>query len=839
MESAINIEQEKQQKQEQVIIEKQQVPLTESSLNDKIIDKNSEEIKFKVSLSTSIDKGEANKGNNKTRKYSRSELFKFAKSMKDSLTKEELIRFEEADWTQYNLDLLTDDNCEENCSSLKRLYNNKGDNINMPSPRNITNRLERQTSELGSDFRSLGYNNDNNYQQSNNSRVSGRTLLSRNNSSGFNRSNQSSTMNNRISRMTSSPSIRYNASTGAAINAASPRRSIHDQENFEGLSSQVKAKYAKLIETYSTNNNKQPLMRTPSHEGSFAERPTNLFGPLRRDDYTYRYKDNSRRNSSDGPQSLPYIPTVNNNNNNNKGSRWKVNNNNDKNRNHSIDQDDFASPIKRYTRNKSLENDDDDESCQTNNLHSSTVNEEDDFDITSLLSITVLSDIKTIRQDFQQQNHHHHHGRNSNQSNNERSHSSLNLSTNTSGPTGKLSSRRFATGNNNQQQQQNDYNRAPPALIRARTATDFTYNGRQQFNNNNNHFNDQHTVGAYHRAGHNNNNNSNSYYSDHYNRSSGPESLPIISGYNNNNNNHHNNNNSNLHIYGGREVARTSSQQNVSYQQQNESHTSISSKKSVDDNTAQIIKTFKEQVKARAREELDYQQQQQQQNQEKVDVKSASLNTGNKDDKKEESRKNETKIDPSLNQTNTRKKEGEDNKKDDILNNNNKLENNHEKDVINRKEQETNNCTDRDVNINVDLSKELSTKMPTNSLTKEELTSQAVDLSKCGKQDGNTKQVVVSNIPRLLSLHRQKLSNGSLISNNSTSQEDTKTNSTTGSHVGGNETTSTTSTKNVLTSTKSLATNTTTGSSSTKTKFVSQYKLLRGKSLADEVADSN
>lgn len=198
----------------------------------------------------------------------------------------------------------------------------------------------------------------------------------------------------RISRMTSSPSLKYNRS-------ADQRQAIKAGDS---ISNQVKARYAELIENLtsstsaslasgaqaSSNQKRQLLTRSTSLNASqpdadhrrSVERPKSLFGPLRREISNY---ENHR--DSDEPLSLPYVLT--NTGNSRKSTAAATS--------HTLsDANDFSnSPIKRIG---SFGNS---ASVAANKLDNSNEAEDDDFDLSSMINITVLSDIKTIRQDLQ------------------------------------------------------------------------------------------------------------------------------------------------------------------------------------------------------------------------------------------------------------------------------------------------------------------------------------------------------------------------------------------------------------------------------------------------------
>lgn len=359
----------------------------------------------------------------KAKKYSREELFKFAKQMRgDGPPIEELDKFEKAQYDVVGEDALppNDPFDEQSPADGKRFG----------SIRTLS-ALGRQRSELSYEFNSL----NNNYRYNNNNGLVVDNDLSRRLSSG--------SKHRVVSRMTSSPSIKYN----------NKRATSGQLDEYDGISIQARAKYERLIEScsnatghqppmlamqslgkQSTVTRQSPLTRTVSNNSWLAnnggqqqhkhhqkplERSAQQFGPLRREAIMPRQ---GRRNSSDEPHSLPYfsanMPPPESN-----WSKPTMNQSSTK-----LLSEDFSnSPITRI-------------SATSDN---SGTNEEDDFDITSLLSITVLSDIKTIRHDLQGSNRQ---------------------------PVG-LSAKQTAGKSRSQ-----DAPMRP--LNRARTATDFTYNGR-------------------------------------------------------------------------------------------------------------------------------------------------------------------------------------------------------------------------------------------------------------------------------------------------------------------------------------------------------------------------
>lgn len=316
------------------------------------------------------------------KKYDRDELFRLGQSLhvNDKPLIEDLEKLRHADWSKYDLDLLdkrVDDN-EFKFNSIKPISN-----------------FGRQRSELGHDHISL---------------IDQRSELDEL------RGNSLNYKHNRISRMTSSPTIKYNT-----------KNRLNDLP-YDSISNQVKAKYVKLIETLSGPSHtradlaqRSSLSRTTSlnHERPI-ERPTHLFGSLRRE-----FPKQSRNNPEE-PLSLPYIPPNVHEYPTTSGRKLNTSN--------QVPYDDVSAPIKRIG------------ACNNQGLERTADGEDDDFDISSLLSITVLSDIKTIRQDAQN-----------------------------CGRAGYAGG--FAKSNARSRNQENPMR----PLVRARTATEFTYESRQNF----------------------------------------------------------------------------------------------------------------------------------------------------------------------------------------------------------------------------------------------------------------------------------------------------------------------------------------------------------------------
>lgn len=436
---------------------------------------------------------DANSANSNRSKfvYSREKLFSHAKSMKgiDELS-EELARFENADYTKYNLDLLQEFDEHNSPEQFLSLQN-----------RSTNHRFERQTSDMSSKFDDY-------------KRAGG----------GF--------KTNRISRMTSSPNFKYKHAPGG-FNVNEDATNLFDSE---GLSSQVREKHAKLLESYRMNKLPgAPIGRLSSNDHQSTaryvapERPNSVFGPPRRD---YRRDYDERRNSSDGPQSLPFFSAQQTTRN------YKIN--------HSMADDNYdaedqlinSSPVKRFTSSSSTDK-------QTEFSPSNI--DEDDFDITSLLSITVLSDIRTIRQE-------------SSVSTRQQS-------------VGKLTRQSSSRHKNDQINAVGGF--AKPPLTRARTATDFTYSGRRQ----------QQQFPVYqHESG---NHHSQLATSDYRSLIETSLRSQADSSY-----------------YATREMARTSlpaDSEPTAARVKSDSLQTRNNKEPIDEKALKIIQTFQEQVKARAR----------------------------------------------------------------------------------------------------------------------------------------------------------------------------------------------------------------------------------------------
>lgn len=261
----------------------------------------------------------------------------------------------------------------------------------------------------------------------------------------------------RISRMTSSPSLKYNRNHKAGASDVE-RMMMQKGGTGDPISSQARAKYAELIDNYTsspssssslmgsqTSNSRQLVSRSTSlnvwHTDyaarRHAERPSNLFGSLKQD---VNFSRHDLRDSEE-PLSLPYVLT-----NNSSGKKSS-----------SLMKDSSHSPIKR---NGSSGNPPSADTTSAGNQDNEI--EDDDFDLDSMINITVLSDIKTIRQDF------HSHQQ-------QQQHSSL--------PQQNMNRHRLAGTKHRDYNKQSQDQRSidvRPLLTRSRTATEFTYRGRYQ-----------------------------------------------------------------------------------------------------------------------------------------------------------------------------------------------------------------------------------------------------------------------------------------------------------------------------------------------------------------------
>lgn len=637
------------------------------------------------------------------RKYTKDELFKLAKSMKDNeLLVEELGRFENADWTRYKLDLI--DYSEDSTESKVR-----------PS----LSYFSRQKSEMNHDYSSL-----------NDPRFTGGRFGPNNHK-------------HRLSRMTSSPSIKYKNS-----------QAFDSSQFTDGISSQVRAKYARLIETFSTNSSaqqeslegatyrssKSSVSRTNSHNSWLAnerhhhvERPTNIFGPIRRENSAFSDRRSERRNSEE-PTSLPYSATSSN------SGKWLPSSNTS--RLLIDDLSDFSSPIKRISAS-------DKPIGLDKNKQTGESNEEDDFDITSLLSITVLSDIKTIRQDL---------------SGTVASRQPMSLGS------AKLSSKQISRHNSNQ-------DHPPPPLpvtrplSRARTATDFTHSGRQSFNDTSNHHHHHQRML-----------NQDSYLNDY--RSGSSEYLQNQYTWQPQQQQQQHN------FYNNQPMARGSLTNLSSKQQDN--------KKPVDESVAHIIETFKAQVKARAEANAAAILPSLSSSATGDSTKSTSSNQYIKDFKAPD-----LKTKSSVNAVASKATRAEDS--------NHAKAPEGSKDLI-----KTNSAADKNDNTASELVDDKA-KLAESTICDNEKTVKESKEKQSGstsdKKQQNTGQYSTSNIPRLISLHIQRSS--PLFSK--TNEEESKSQLLKGQ----SDEVSPSSSTNKLASTK----------------FVSQYKRLRGKSLADEVEE--
>lgn len=359
------------------------------------------------------------------RRYTRGELFELGKLVykDDSVKLDELEKFEKADWEQYNNNF--DKTNEED---------NRSGNFNFSPPvRSITN-LGRQFSGLEHEFSSLNdYRSNLKLSKTNNSMAP----------------NQQSTRY-RISRMSSNPTIKYRAQPTdqeyIPIQTRTKYARLIESFNNNGKSIKIKQQQQqqlnKLTDNVTTRSNNEFCSATGQQERR-VERPNYLFGPLRKE----MPRVQSRRHSGEC-SSLPYTnlrhQTFNSNGKSNNINS-KPSSTNSTNTTKCLIDDNSSSPITKIgAQPEALTEENGDLQRKVEDPA-----EEDDFDITSLLSITILSDIKTMKQE---QLH---------QVNNNNSYKQLN-------------------NNYNKNKPRNHHEPIIRPLTRARTSTDFTYSDRRR-----------------------------------------------------------------------------------------------------------------------------------------------------------------------------------------------------------------------------------------------------------------------------------------------------------------------------------------------------------------------
>lgn len=419
------------------------------------------------------------------KKYTREELFGLAMSMSDKLLVEDLKKFENYEWTSI-------------CDNEFR-----GDGCTMSKPVKSLSNFGRRNSELTRDYTSM--NADSRFFSESQTQIPTTSSALRGNKF------------RPISRMASNPSIGFSYRNNHQITAEARANN--------GVTMQVRAKYARLIESMEKSVSKHNLMnlersqrdnvstsrsslhRTLSNERGrqSAERPTQLFGPLRKESPTISHL-NARGQVDYEQLSLPYMGS-------NTSDSYSLTS-----RSSSRVADDPMSSVRKRSLTK--------DQVDVSNT------EEDDFDINSLLSITVLSDIKAYRNDLQVSG-------------------SRQQSMDLGGSTHKT---QVTT-------------KSPRMVTRSRTATDFTYNGRRGYD-----AMQQHSSHGYTATMH-----------------SGPTGRLDIS-------------------YNNAQVRRQLMHQPNSFHAQemafesrvNSNQPENNSNKKIDENVLQIIETFKAQVKARA-----------------------------------------------------------------------------------------------------------------------------------------------------------------------------------------------------------------------------------------------
>lgn len=631
----------------------------------------------------------------KTKRYKRDDLFKLAKSMPfDFSFHEELKRYETKRWP------------DERIQETNSRESEKVGKFHLM--RSMSN-LGRQYSELGQDYCSLNESNKIVYD-------SRRPLIAL----ASNNTNISSNNKRQLARMTSSPSMKYNGSNQG-----------------DSISSQVWAKYNKLIEVSSeTNRSLNNKQASDNNNSSWQtnerqiERPTRLFGPLRREP-----KPISR--NSDEPLSLPYnLNQSINGSDDNRRSSLKNN------PNQFVKEElSSSSPIKRISSSAIKQSLDDGGGIK---------GEDDDFDITSLLSITVLSDIKAIR----------HNEPNQASVYNRKTVSNYNHQTLAKG-------RQVTT-------------EIPPLMrpiTRAKTSTDFTSRDSRQ------------GYAAKQQRIYYENNRYNDYRGNDFGSMSG-----INQQYNLNQQNNY---------YDNREMALSSQR-----------YLSLQNTKPIDESKAQIIETFKAQIKARAKTEKSSQASER--DLDNVSRRSLLIKSPPLEVERRETAPDVNKVCDGPQKVPV--------KEDDKV------------DLVEDK------LGDTTLRKNVeDEDQDRSKQKVTSDVEEKDPKKEGLEQSKLPVEEVSISSHQTSNIPRLISLHKtisnlkieldregieESVSASSLSpSSSSSNMKVFQSNKALGNKI------TAAATANILSSSSSP--------SAASTKFVSQYKLLRGKSLADEVEETS
>lgn len=303
------------------------------------------------------------------RKFSRAELFRIGKTVGTTLDAKILDSFEHADWTHYDLDLVDETNGPQSLplrslASFGRKHSEFGQH---------NEQLFHAAMSLGRPMTQVKLP----YRLSNNEMHSiGGAFLARGQATRptSHNSGSNSSVTNVLTRMTSSPSIDYNI--GGLKSPAKVSPSSAQSLGFAG---------------------KMPERGFQRHgpNGSFTDQQTKLsrlYGPLRR--------DHSRQLDSESePLSLPYDLVNGINNGYSSLHKFDTSLSKDELSTQRVSDGIGSSPVQRITAKVSERRAD--ERDNNTNISSDNVDgandDDDDFDVTKLMSITVLSDIRTIR----------------------------------------------------------------------------------------------------------------------------------------------------------------------------------------------------------------------------------------------------------------------------------------------------------------------------------------------------------------------------------------------------------------------------------------------------------
>lgn len=294
----------------------------------------------------------------KIRKFSRAELFRLGRTVGDKLDAKILDLFEHSDWTHYNLDIVDDANYGPQSLTYGSLASFGRKHSELGQYQQPSEQAYHSISFAGRSQVKLPHRFMPSDQTSHHSRGLMRQFSNSNNSN----------VTNVLTRMTSSPSIDYNIG-GLKSNKVNAQQT---QPMSLGLSGKLAGGgFQRMNGTLDNNQQTKSSAR--------------LYGSLRR--------DNSRQLDSDSePLSLPYN-LVNDNTNGYSSLHHRFDfAKNELSSQKALDEI-GSSPVQRITATLS------DKRAEERAINNAVNNEddEDDFDVTSLMSITVLSDIRTIR----------------------------------------------------------------------------------------------------------------------------------------------------------------------------------------------------------------------------------------------------------------------------------------------------------------------------------------------------------------------------------------------------------------------------------------------------------